>query len=262
MIKYHQKRGRAMSELPRTESTSRQRQINGAFVLLADTLVQDFDLVDLLDRLARICVETLGCDAAGVLIADQRGQLRVMSSSSELMQSLELYEVQNEEGPCLDCFRSGHEVAVTSLESATQRWPRFAVKALDAGFSSVQALPMRLRAETIGALNLFYATPVALSDDDVDVAQALADVATIGILQNRAITRRETLAEQLQTALNSRLAIEQAKGRLAERGSLEVEPAFIVLRDFCRSRNLPLSETARRIVTGELDADVVLGRIP
>jgi transcriptional regulator with GAF, ATPase, and Fis domain len=239
---------------------SRQRQLNGAFVMLADTLVQDFDVVDLLDRLTRICVDTLGSDAAGVVISDQRGRLRVMASSSELMQSLELYELQNEEGPCLDCFRSGHSVEVASLSTSVDRWPLFATKAMESGFFAVQALPMRLRDETIGALNLFYATPITLSIADVDVAQALADVATIGILQNRAIVRRETLAEQLQTALNSRLAIEQAKGRLAERGSLEVEPAFAVLRDFCRSNNLPLSETARRVVTGELDADVVLGR--
>ena len=238
---------------------SRQRQLNGAFVSLADSLVQDYDVVDLLDQLARICVDVLGGDSAGVLITDQRGHLRIMASSSDAMHSLELYEIQNEEGPCLDCFRSGVPVTVTALAAASRRWPRFAPRAIAQGFYAVQALPMRLRDQRIGALNLFYAGPVVLSDEDVDVAQALADVATIGILQHRAVTRRETLAEQLQTALNSRLAIEQAKGRLAERGNLEVEDAFGVLRDYCRGRNLRLSDIARKIVTGEIDADVILG---
>jgi GAF domain-containing protein len=119
---------------------------------------------------------------------------------------------------------------------------------------------MRLRDETIGAVNLFYSGLSAMSDDDLTIAQALADVATIGLLQHRAIARRETLAEQLQGALNSRLAIEQAKGRLAERGGLEIDAAFTALRDYCRRGNLLLTETARAIVVGELDADRVLGR--
>jgi GAF domain-containing protein len=243
------------------EAVLRQRQLNEAFVSLADSLVRDFDVVDLLDRLARICVEVLGGDSAGVLISDQRGYLRIMASSSEVMHTLELYEIQNQEGPCLDCFRMGTPVAVTTLSTATDRWPRFAPKAVAQGFYAVQALPMRLRDQTIGALNLFYGSPIVLSDDDVEMAQALADVATIGILQHRAVTRREVLAEQLQTALNSRLAIEQAKGRLAERGNLEIEEAFTVLRDYCRSRNLRLSDVGRKVVTGEIDADVILGRL-
>lgn len=241
---------------------SRQHQLNTAFVTLADTLVKDFDVVELLDGLARICVEVLGADSAGVLITDQRGHLRILASSSEVMHSLELYEIQNEEGPCLDCFRTGSAVALTELGTAIGRWPRFTGRALAQGFYAVQALPMRLRDQTIGALNLFYAGPISLSESDVDVAQALADVATIAILQHRAATRRETLAEQLQTALNSRLAIEQAKGRLAERGNLEIEPAFVVLRDYCRAHNLKLSETAAKVVVGEIDADVILAHAP
>jgi GAF domain-containing protein len=238
----------------------RQRQLNHAFVNLADSLVQQYDIVELLDQLSRVCVDVLGSDSAGVLISDRRNQLRLMASSSEVMRALEIYELQNEEGPCLDAFRSGQPTAVTTLSEAISRWPRFAPRAVQAGFHAVQALPMRLRDQTIGALNLFYAGPVTLSEDDVAVAQALADVATIGILQHRAVSDQEVLAEQLQTALNSRLAIEQAKGRLAERGGLAMDEAFGALRAYCRRNSLLLSETARQVVTGELDADLVLDR--
>jgi GAF domain-containing protein len=257
MIKLHLRRTTAMNE----NLVARQQQLNTAFVTLADTLEQ-FDDVELLDRLARICVEVLGADSAGVLITDQRGHLRVLASSSEVMHTLELYEIQNEEGPCLDCFRTGRAVTLTQLTDALRRWPRFTHRALAEGFYAVQALPMRLRDQTIGALNLFYAGPIPMSASDIDIAQALADVATIGILQHRAVTRRETLAEQLQTALNSRLAIEQAKGRLAERGGLEIEAAFVVLRDYCRANNLRLSDTAAKVVIGEIDADIILKHVP
>ncbi len=244
--------------MPAEELLTRQRELNRAFVTLADGLVQDFDLFELLDRLARICVDVLGSDSAGLLVTGANGRLRVVASSSETMRSLELYELQNQEGPCLDSYRTGTPVEVASLDASRQRWPRFAAEALAAGFVSVQALPMRLRDETIGALNLFYRSAEVLSHDDVSIAQALADVATIGILQHRAIRQRETVTDQLQTALNGRLIIEQAKGKLAERGHLDMDEAFSVLREYCRSRRLSLSDTAGELVTGALGLETVL----
>ncbi|MEO8888471.1 MAG: GAF and ANTAR domain-containing protein [Jatrophihabitantaceae bacterium] len=237
-----------------------QVQLSHAFVSLADSLVHDFDVVDLLDRLARICVDVLGVDEAGLLLTDQRGNLRVMAASSEAMHLLELYQLQNEEGPCLDSYRTGQPVVMTALDSAVQRWPRFGPAAIAAGFVSVQALPMRLRDQTIGGLNLFSRSHRGLSGD-LPTAQALADVATIAILHHRAAAHSDALAEQLQTALSSRLVIEQAKGKLAERGSIDVDDAFNRIRDYCRAQRLPLTDTARQVVNDEIDTDAILHHI-
>jgi transcriptional regulator with GAF, ATPase, and Fis domain len=239
--------------------TERENALTRAFVDLADTLVSDFDVADLLHSLVKHCVTLLDADAAGLLLSDQRGGLQVLASSSEQARLLELFQLQADEGPCLHCFRTGAAVSVPDLSVGSDRWPRFAGAASTAGYASVHALPLRLRSEIIGALNLFGTKPGSLPQGDLDVAQALADVATIGILQERAIHNREVVVEQLQGALNSRVVIEQAKGLLAEAGSIDMDAAFTALRQTARRTNSLLAQVARDLVDGKLEPRVVLG---
>ena len=237
-----------------SQPAAREQRVSAAFVALADTLVDDYDIIDLLDQLVAHCVTLLAADAAGLLLADPRGELRPVAASSEDAQTMELLQLQSEEGPCLECYRSGAQVRVPDLAGMADRWPRFTAVAAQAGaFASVHAIPLRLRGQAIGALNLFHHTPGALPDADLALGQALADVATIGILQERAIRRGEVVNEQLQTALNSRIIIEQAKGVLAQHLGVSVNAAFDRLRTYARGNNLRLVEVARRCVAGELD---------
>ena len=223
--------------------------LSETFVELTDTMVADFDIIDFLHVLTSRSVELLDVSAAGLLLADPRGELRVVAASSEAARVLELFQLQSDQGPCLDCFRSGQPVACIDL-SADPRWPQFADRAGQAGFSAVQALPMRLRDQVIGALNLFRGTVGTFDPEVVHVGQALADVATISLLHDRSMRRTDTLNEQLQTALNSRVVIEQAKGKLAERLGIDVDQAFTLLRDQARNRNQRLSDLARAFVDG------------
>jgi GAF domain-containing protein len=223
--------------------------LSETFVELTDTMVADFDVIDFLQVLTDRSAQLLDVSAAGLLLADQRGELRVVAASSEAARLLELLQVQLDQGPCLDCFRSGQAVTATDL-ATDRRWPRFADAAAQAGLGAVQALPMRLREQVIGALNLFRTAPGDFDPVNVRVGQALADVATIGLLQERSMRRRDTLNEQLQAALNSRVVIEQAKGKLAERLGLDMDQAFNVLRDHARARNLRLSDLARAFIDG------------
>ncbi|HYN93735.1 MAG TPA: GAF and ANTAR domain-containing protein [Pilimelia sp.] len=232
----------------------REQRLAETFVELADTLVADFDVVEFLHVLSKRCVELLDVEAAGLMLADQRGSLQVVAASTERTRLLELFEVQTDAGPCVACYEAGNAVTDLALDPAGPRWPRFAAAAREAGFRAVHALPMRLRDDVIGVLNLFRAEPLALTDEDLRVAQALADVATIGLLQERAIRRTEVLAEQLQGALNSRIIIEQAKGVLAERLGADVGEAFRALRGYARRHNLRLAELAAAVIAGELDA--------
>jgi transcriptional regulator with GAF, ATPase, and Fis domain len=224
------------------------RQLAAAFVELADTLVDDFDVVDFLHLVSVRCAQVLGVSAAGVLLTDQRGTLQVVAASTEQTRLLELLQLQTDEGPCPECFHTGRPIAVADLSTATSRWPRFAGQARRIGFAAVHALPMRLRTDTIGTLNLFGTQPGALDPDTIRLGQALADVATIGLLQARAIHQRDTLAEQLQTALNSRVIIEQAKGVIAERRHLDMDQSFTLLRSTARTTNRRLSDLARAVV--------------
>jgi GAF domain-containing protein len=224
-------------------------------------LVADYDVVDLLHDLARTCVDLLGVTAAGLLLTDQRGTLAPVASSDERTRVLELFQIQNDEGPCLDCVRSGGPVVEPDLEAAG-RWPVFSRAATAAGFRAVVALPLRLRDEVIGGLNLFNADPHRLTDEEQDIAQALADVATIGILQQRSLHRASLLAEQLQKALNTRIVIEQAKGVLAERGRLDMATAFDALRAYARTSGRLLSLVAEDVVAGRLDAGELVAAHP
>jgi hypothetical protein len=219
------------------------------FVELTDTMVADFDVIEFLHLLTDRSVALLPADAAGVVLADPRGELRVAAASSEAAGLVELFQVQIDQGPCLDCFRTGRPVTAAGLAGPGQPWPRFAAAAVSAGFSSVQALPMRLRDEVIGALNLFSTGTVPFGPADLRLGQALADVATIGLLQERSIRRGEIAAEQLQAALNSRVIIEQAKGKLAERLSIDMDRAFALLRDYARNSNQKLTDVARTFVS-------------
>jgi hypothetical protein len=223
--------------------------LSDTFVDLADTMVADFDIIDFLHMLTDRAVALLHASAAGVMLADPRGELRVAASSNEAAGLLELFQLQNHEGPCLDCFRTGQPVTAADLAGPDQRWPRFAAAATQSGFRTVEALPMRLRDQVIGALNLFRGDPGPLHPAELRIGQALADVATIGLLQERNVRRRETVAEQLQRALNSRVVIEQAKGKLAERLSIDMDQAFGLLRDYARNSNQRLTDVARNFVT-------------
>ncbi|MFF2129386.1 ANTAR domain-containing protein [Streptomyces olivochromogenes] len=236
-----------------------QQLLAKTFVELADNLVADFDLIDFLRLLTDRCVGMLDASAAGVLLADRDGKLRVMAASDEQVRLLELFQLQNDEGPCLDCFRTGTPVIVPDLTREITRWPRFVTAAHRSGFGAVQALPMRLRDETVGALNLFRATPGPFDLAATPVAQALADVATISLLQQRSSQRSTVLNEQLQTALNSRVLIEQAKGKLAERQSIDMEQAFTTLRGYARAHNRRLSDVARAFID---DSEPLPGLVP
>lgn len=240
--------------------SGREGLLTEAFVSLADTLVDEYDIIDLLDRLVSFSVELLSAQAAGIMLADNQGNLRVAAASNEETETIELLQLQARQGPCMDCIRCAAPVSVPDLTKAGQRWPRFVAALQHGAFRSVHALPLRLRGHAVGGLNLFHREPGAMPDADLALGQALADVATIGILQERAIRRGEILAEQLQTALNSRVIIEQAKGVLAERGNLSMDAAFARLRGHARSHNQPLSQLARQIVDGSFPTDALLGR--
>jgi GAF domain-containing protein len=223
--------------------------LSETFVELTDTMVADFDVIDFLHLLTDRSARLLDVSAVGLLLADPRRELRLVAASTEEARLLELLQLEGDQGPCLDCFRSGRPVTSADL-AADARWPLFAAAAQQSGFAAVQALPMRLRDQVIGAVSLFRGVPGGFDSEEVRVGQALADVATIGLLHERSMRRSDALNEQLQTALNSRVIIEQAKGKLAERLGLDMSEAFIVLRDHSRSSNRRLSDVALAFING------------
>ena len=239
--------------------TAREDLIADTFVELADTLVAEFDTIDFLHTLVERTLALLDADAGGIMLADQRGGLEVLAASSHEVRLVELFELQNHEGPCLEAFRTGEAVTKTDLADMRASWPSFTARLERAGFASAQAVPMRLREEVIGALNVFRVTPGALSPADMKMARALADVATVGLLQERTIRARERLAEQLQGALNSRVLIEQAKGVLAERSGLEVDQAFTAMRSHARRSGASLHAVADDIIHGRIGLGPLLG---
>ena len=219
------------------------------FVEVADTLVDEFDLIEFLQMVTGHSSELVGAASAGLLLADHQGRLQLMAASDERAKMLELFQIQAHEGPCQDCFRDGVPVINADLRQADVHWPRFAPRAVEAGFQSVHAFPLRLRKRVIGALNLFGTGTGRMEAADVRVIQALADIATIGLLQERAIRRGEVLTEQLQAALNGRIVIEQAKGVLAQMHHCTTDEAFVMLRAYARSNQLRLGDVARSLAT-------------
>ena len=233
-------------------TTTRETLLARTLVELADNLVDDFDVVDLLTTLSDRCVEVLDVSAAGIMLVAPDGDLRVMCSSDETMRVVELFELQTQEGPCLECYRSGLPVESADLAIDEARWPRFAPVARAAGFRSAEAVPMRLRTHIVGAMNLFRNETGTLNADDRAIAQALADIATIAILQHNTAIEARVVNGQLTVALNSRIVIEQAKGVVAERNQIDVVQAFNLLRSHARSNSRRLAEVAHEVVIGSL----------
>ncbi len=229
------------------------QRLSRVFVEVADTLVADFDLIEFLHKLTEHTAAVSDAASVGLMLADEGGELHYLAASTESARHLELFQLQHDEGPCLDCFRTGEPVTIADLSEDDSRWPAFAASAFDAGIRSVHAFPMRLRERVIGALNVFDQDPLPFRPEDIKVVQALADVATIAIMQERAISRAETLTEQLQGALNSRIVIEQAKGMIAHRHGVDVDTAFERLRAHARRSQLRLADLAREIVAGSAD---------
>ncbi|NEK87550.1 GAF and ANTAR domain-containing protein [Blastococcus saxobsidens] len=239
-------------------SDSRERDITGSFVRLASSLAKGHDVVDLLSELTEDCAHLLGIASAGLLLADDRGVLHVMAASTERTRQLEVFQVQRADGPCRDCYLDGAPVSAPDLRTEAERWPQFAPAALGAGFASVHALPMRLRDQVLGALGLFGTSPGALDPDDLSLGQALADVASVAIVQDKVKSDQRTVNEQLQAALQSRIVLEQAKGVLAQKGSLQMDEAFAALRRYARDHNLRLTAVAEAVVTRALPAQQLL----
>jgi transcriptional regulator with GAF, ATPase, and Fis domain len=239
---------------------SRESALMAAFIDVADTMIDDYDVVELLDRVATHCVHLLDVSAAGLLLTDGQGNLRLLASSNEQARLMELFQLQTEQygGPCVDCYRTGEPVTAVNLSDWHYRWPGFVVEAARQGFHTVHALPMRLRNQAIGGLNLFREATSPLNEQDLRLGQALADIATIAVLQRRALQRSETITEQLQGAFNSRVVIEQAKGALSSSGNIDVAAAFEALRGYARAHRRLLGEVCRQVVEDKHHAARVL----
>jgi GAF domain-containing protein len=239
-------------------AVTREAALARTLVELADTLVADFDVVELLTTLTDRCVEVLGVDASGIVLVSPDGDLRAMAASSDAIHVLDLLAVATQEGPSLDCYRTGQPIANHDLTVADARWPHFTPEALAAGFRSVHAVPMRLRGTVLGALNLLRRDPGDFDAADVGIAQAFADIATIAVLQHRAASDAVALNEQLSHALNSRIVIEQAKGMAAEHANTTPDAAFAAMRTYARNHNLRLVLVAETIINRTLSIEAVI----
>ena len=242
-----------------TESP-RETRVLDAVVSLVDTLLEDFDVVDLLTELTEHSAELLDVASAGFLLADPLGQLRLLAATTEQARELELFQLQADEGPCVDCYGTGQPVSVADLKAAAARWPRFVPAALDAGFASVHAVPMRAAGIVLGALGLFGTHPGELNDADRLVAQTLAHIACVAILQEHAPTPA-TVMPQLRSALTSRVIVEQAKGLLRETLDISVEDAFTQLRTYARANGEHLTDIARRLMADRHARPVLVAAI-
>ena len=228
------------------------------FVELADTVVDTFDIIEFLDNLTERCVELLDADAAALMLVDQRNRLNLMAATAQEARVLGLFELQVQEGPCLECFSTGQAITNVYFADSQERWPKLGPTAVESGFGTTHALPMRLRAQVIGALNLFTGGQRRLSVADLATGQAMADMATIGLLHQRNAYDQTTLSEQLQLALNSRVLVEQAKGALADRAHISLSEAFNRMRDHARGNGPTLAGVASEVVAGDIPQDLLL----
>jgi GAF domain-containing protein len=235
----------------------RETRISAAFVAVADTLTTDFDVVDLLHTLVQDCVEILDMKAGGLMLADGDGELQLMTSTSEAAAFVEVMQLNAAAGPCIDCFKGGVAVSVSDVADQVAQWPEFVVAAQAQDFHSALATPMKLRGRVIGTMNLFGATAMEVNSRDAAVAQALADVATIAILQERLVREGHVIEEQLHLALDSRIMIEQAKGVIAQSLSLGMDDSFALLRKYSRDNNLTIRSVAKRVSDRELSVQEI-----
>jgi GAF domain-containing protein len=237
---------------------TREARLNRAFVKVADSLTANYDVVDLLHTLVTECTAIVGATAGGLMLADPAGRLQLVASTDESAELVELMQLAAGAGPCLDCFATATAVSVLDIDTGARAWPDFRAAALDQGFRSVHATPMKLRGEVIGTMNLFQASAGAMTERNAAVVQALADVATIGVLQQRIATESHIVAEQLQRALDSRVLIEQGKGALSQALGLSMDQAFAALRIYSRNNNLPLNEVAAGVTSRTISAQQII----
>ncbi|POX42834.1 transcriptional regulator [Streptomyces sp. Ru73] len=248
-----------MTDHPLAES-AREEGVTAAFSELAEALVGDYDVIHYLHTLTDLCVQVLEVSAAGVLLSDGNGHSVEAAASDERTYALELASVEWDEGPCRDCTRDGTAIAETYLDTAEARarWPHFAERALAVGFTSVVAAPLRLGDRTLGALNLFREENVPLPPGRLRLSQALADNATLGIIQQRTVHEQLTVNAQLQRTLDSRALIEQAKGFLAHRHDISPDAAFVLLRRYAHRHRTRLTDLARSVLDGTASAELRL----
>lgn len=238
---------------------AREARLVQTMVELADNLVDDFDLGELFHVVVHRCVDLLDVSTAGLMLVDAEGSLQLVASSSDAMRVVELLELETQEGPCVDCYRDGRPVVNQDLTADNTPWPRFTKEALAGGFMAVHALPMRLRGQVIGALNLFHHGTGRMDDADIVAAKALADIATIAVLQHRVVVEATRLSDNLASALQSRVVIEQAKGIIAAHLDLSMRAAFEALRQYSRSNNLRIADVSQRIVGGTMSMATLTG---
>jgi GAF domain/ANTAR domain len=241
-------------------NTSRETRVLDAVVSLVDSLLEDFDVVDLLTALTERCAELLDIEAAGFLLADPLQQLRLLAATSEHVREIELFQLQADEGPCVDCYTTGQPVSVADIQRATERWPRFVPAAVGAGFASVHAVPMRAAGIVLGALGLFGTRPGELTEADLLVGQTLTHVACVAVLQGHPPTPA-TLMPPLRSALTSRVIIEQAKGLLHQMLDVSLEQSFNLLRAYARANGEHLTDVAQRLMTDRLSRPMLVGRL-
>lgn len=240
---------------------SREQRISAAFVAVADTLTTDFDVLDLLHTLVEQCTQILDTSAGGLMLMDGNGELQLMTSTSEAADFVEVMQLNASAGPCIECFRTGTAQSVPSIKDLGERWPDFQKAAIGGGFKSAHATPMRLRGQVIGTMNLFSTKRGALSERDAAVAQALTDVATIGILQERMVKEVNTMAEQLHKALDSRVLVEQAKGMIAHSLDMDMDAAFSAIRAYAHANKLTIRAVAEGVSDRSINVSVVAPRV-
>ncbi len=234
------------------KSIPRASRVSAAFLKIADTLVDDYDVLDLLHTLVDECVGLLDATAAGLMLAGPDGVLQVLASTSEESHLIEVLQQETGSGPCVECYTTGVPITISDIAGTGDRWPEFRDAAVALGFQSVHGFPMRVRGRTIGAMNLFRTDTGELSAEDIAIGQALADVSTISILQERTIRESAVVNDQLQRALNSRILIEQAKGMISHISTVDTNEAFQRLRSHARAHNTSLRDTAEAVLNRTL----------
>jgi len=249
-----------MHDIDHAADNTREERINDAFVRVAGTLVDNYDVVDMLSTLVHTCTQLLGVQSGGILLADGMGMLELVASTSEEAEIVEVMIVAAGAGPCIDCYNTGSVVSVPDIDTDSDQWPRFRRTALEQGFRAAHATPLRLHGEVIGAMNLLSTVPGALSERDAQLAQALADVATVGILHERSFRQPEVVAAQLHLALDTRILVEQAKGVLAHVRSCTMTEAFDALRDYARVNKITLRAAAEGVVNRSISADALVSQ--